>query len=117
MVAALGGAGYYFGSSPTTSTSESNVALADSSMPWETGSTKGKYQYHPGGDKSAEPKDAPSAVNVVIVPNVNLPKVRCTTSEGWRNHTDIKKHRACMINSTSGVRRATRKANHGFKGA
>lgn len=45
-------------------------------MPWETGSTEGKYQYYPGGDASAEPKDAPSAVNVVVVPDVNLPKVR-----------------------------------------
>ncbi len=44
-------------------------------MPWETGATEGKYRYHPGGDGSVEPKDAPSAVNVVVVPNVNLPKV------------------------------------------
>ena len=44
-------------------------------MPWEA-STKGKYQYHPGGDPSAAPKDAPSAVNVVVIPEVNLPKVR-----------------------------------------
>lgn len=43
--------------------------------PWETGG-QGKYQYYPGGDRSAEPKDAPSAVNTVVVPNVNLPKVR-----------------------------------------
>lgn len=45
-------------------------------MPWETGSTEGKYKYHPGGDASAAPKDAPSAINVVVVPDVNLPKVR-----------------------------------------
>lgn len=45
-------------------------------MPWETGSTEGKYRYHPGGNPQAEPKDAPSAVNVVIVPDVTLPKVR-----------------------------------------
>jgi len=43
-------------------------------MPWETGSS-GKYQYHPGGDPNVPPKDAPSAVNVVVIPNVNLPKV------------------------------------------
>jgi len=43
-------------------------------MPWETGSS-GKYQYHPGGDPNAPLKDAPSAVNVVVIPNVNLPKV------------------------------------------
>lgn len=45
-------------------------------MPWETGSGEGKYQYYPGGDRSATPKDAPSAVNVVVVPDVTLPKVR-----------------------------------------
>ena len=49
-------------------------------MPWESGSGAGKYQYYPGGDPSAAPKDAPSAVNVVVVPNVNLPKVRSTTT-------------------------------------
>lgn len=45
-------------------------------MPWETESAEGKYRYHPQGDTSSAPKDAPSAVNVVIVPDVNLPKVR-----------------------------------------
>lgn len=47
-------------------------------MPWETGATEGKYRYHPGGDGSTEPKDAPSAINVVVIPDVNLPKVRNT---------------------------------------
>ncbi|KAI1741920.1 hypothetical protein F4680DRAFT_413838 [Xylaria scruposa] len=74
MVLALGGAGLYFGRSPTTSTSEATVGIAKEGMPWETGATEGKYRYHPGGDGSAEPKDAPSAVNVVVVPNVDLPK-------------------------------------------
>ncbi|KAK4164184.1 hypothetical protein QBC43DRAFT_237666 [Cladorrhinum sp. PSN259] len=74
MACALGGAGLYFGRSPTKSTSESTVSMAQNSMPWESGSTQGKYQYFPGGDSSAAPKDAPSAVNVVVVPNVNLPK-------------------------------------------
>ncbi|ROW10317.1 hypothetical protein VMCG_01652 [Cytospora schulzeri] len=72
MVAALGGAGYYFGRSPTSSTSEQSVPQAG--MPWETGSGDGKYQYYPGGDKNATPREAPSAVNVVVVPNVDLPK-------------------------------------------
>ncbi|KAG8167616.1 hypothetical protein KVR01_003305 [Diaporthe batatas] len=71
MVAAFGGAGLYFGRSPTSSTSEQKVPHAGN--PWETGG-QGKYQYYPGGDRSAEPKDAPSAVNTVVVPNVNLPK-------------------------------------------
>ncbi|KAI0391727.1 hypothetical protein F5Y17DRAFT_397087 [Xylariaceae sp. FL0594] len=69
----LGGAGLYFGRSPTTSTSESSVGIAKEGMPWET-ETQGKYRYHPGGDRSAAPKDAPSALNVVVIPNVNLPK-------------------------------------------
>ncbi|KAI8953441.1 hypothetical protein F4801DRAFT_537645 [Xylaria longipes] len=74
MVLALGGAGLYFGRSPTGSTSEAPVGVAQSGMPWETGATEGKYRYHPGGDGSAEPKDAPSALNVVVIPNVDLPK-------------------------------------------
>lgn len=45
-------------------------------MPWEAESGDGKYRYYPKGDTSAAPKDAPSAVNVVVVPDVNLPKVR-----------------------------------------
>jgi hypothetical protein len=44
-------------------------------MPWEAGSGQGKYQYYPGGDANAAPKDAPSAVNVVVIPDVELPKV------------------------------------------
>lgn len=95
MVVALAGAGFYFGTffpsdliapgrtsaeknqgrSPTTSTSETHVSIQKEGMPWETGATEGKYRYHPGGNRNAEPKDAPSAVNVVVVPNVNLPKV------------------------------------------
>ncbi|KAL2263639.1 hypothetical protein VTK26DRAFT_5902 [Humicola hyalothermophila] len=74
MVCVFAGAGYYFGGNPTKSTSENAVPIANHSMPWETGSAEGKYQYHPGGDASAAPKDAPSAVNVVVVPDVNLPK-------------------------------------------
>lgn len=54
-------------------------------MPWETGSGEGKYSYYPGGDRNAEPKEAPSAVNVVVVPDVNLPKVRLSLDcEGAR---------------------------------
>ncbi|KAI1851902.1 hypothetical protein JX265_008292 [Neoarthrinium moseri] len=74
MVLALGGAGLYFGRTPTSSTSESSVGMAKSGMPWETGATEGKYQYHPGGDRSAEPRNAPSAINVTVIPDVNLPK-------------------------------------------
>ena len=66
------------GSKPTSASSESKVPLAEGSMPWQTEASSKedfKYQYHPGGDKSKAPKEAPSALNVVIVPNVNLPKV------------------------------------------
>jgi hypothetical protein len=50
--------------------------MAEGTMPWQTEGKSGdfKYQYHPGGDKSRGKKDAPSALNTVIVPNVNLPK-------------------------------------------
>lgn len=42
-------------------------------MPWEGDEgAQGKYKYHPGGDPGNEPRDAPSALNVVVVPNVTL---------------------------------------------
>ena len=40
-------------------------------MPWES-DHDGKYKYHPGGDLNAEPKDAPSALNVVVFPDVKM---------------------------------------------
>jgi len=49
-------------------------------MPWEEGGGEGKYKYHPGGDANNAAKDAPSALNVVVVPNVTLPKVRLPPS-------------------------------------
>ena len=60
-------------------------------MPWQTESgddarDQFKYQYHPGGDPRNPPKNAPSALHSVIIPNVELPKV-CTLSlcggVGW----------------------------------
>lgn len=63
------------GRSPTKATDETHVEIAKSGMPWESEGGEGKYSYHPGGNTSNAPKDAPSAVNVVIVPNVTLPKV------------------------------------------
>lgn len=59
---------------PTTSGSEARIAKAQESEPWKTGRAS-VYQYHPGGDPNQAPRDAPSALNVVIVPNVTLPKV------------------------------------------
>ena len=58
----------------TSSSSENRVAQAPDSEPWKTGS-EAKYQYHPHGDANRGRKDAPSALNEVIIPNVNLPKV------------------------------------------
>jgi hypothetical protein len=52
--------------------------MAHGTMPWQVdsdGKEDFKYQYHPRGDRSAAPKNAPSALNTVIIPNVNLPKV------------------------------------------
>lgn len=74
MTGAFGLAGWHFSSNPTSSSSENKVAIAPGSEPWNTGGS-GKYQYHPGGDVSKGKKDAPSALNEVIIPNVNLPKV------------------------------------------
>ena len=70
----------YFGSKPTSVTSESNVRIPDSAMPWERDDDgkNYKYQYHPHGDKSQPLRNAPSALNTVIVPNVTLPAV-CPT--------------------------------------
>ncbi|KAL2753972.1 hypothetical protein ACRALDRAFT_1069894 [Sodiomyces alcalophilus JCM 7366] len=71
VLCGVAGAAYYFGRSPTKSTSESQVAQAGS--PWETNGT-GAYRYHPGGDPNNDPKEAPSAVNVVVVPDVTVTK-------------------------------------------
>ncbi|KAL1963756.1 hypothetical protein VTN77DRAFT_7822 [Rasamsonia byssochlamydoides] len=76
MSGALGLVGWYFGRKPTSVTSESNVRIGESAMPWEREDDGKiyKYQYHPHGDKSQPLRNAPSALNTVIVPNVTLPK-------------------------------------------
>ncbi|KAB5562811.1 hypothetical protein GE09DRAFT_761169 [Coniochaeta sp. 2T2.1] len=74
MVAAFAGAGFYFGRSPTSAVDEAHVEIAKQGMPWESEGGQGKYSYHPGGDVHNAPKDAPSAINVVVVPDVTLPK-------------------------------------------
>ncbi len=65
-------------------------------MPWQT-TAKGdgadehfKYQYHPGGDRNKTPKDAPSALHSVIVPNVTLPKVSTWASRHSRRFQDVR---------------------------
>lgn len=74
MTGAFALVGWHFSRNPTSSSSEHRVARVPDSEPWKTGSS-GKYQYHPGGDASRGRKDAPSALNEVVIPNVNLPKV------------------------------------------
>ncbi|KAK3114774.1 hypothetical protein LTR53_006551 [Teratosphaeriaceae sp. CCFEE 6253] len=73
MTGAFSLAGWHFSRNPTSSSSENRVAQAVDSEPWKTGKDA-KYQYHPHGDTSRPKKDAPSALNEVIIPNVNLPK-------------------------------------------
>ncbi|GME65422.1 hypothetical protein GTA08_BOTSDO02131 [Neofusicoccum parvum] len=73
MAGAFGLAGWYFSRSPTSATSEKEVSKVPGSEPWKT-SGEAKYQYYPGGDSTQAPRDAPSALNTVIIPNVNLPK-------------------------------------------
>ena len=82
-------AGYYFGRKPTSATSEAEISVANSSMPWQTDdhdheddSKQFKYRYHPRGDKNQTPKNAPSALNTVIIPNVTLPKVAWYIQQG-----------------------------------
>jgi len=81
MSGVFGLAGYYFGSKPTSATSESKVNIAEGTMPWQTEAKSGdkaredfKYMYHPSGDPRNPPKEAPSALHSVVIPNVNLPK-------------------------------------------
>lgn len=76
MTGAFALAGWHFSRNPTSSSSENAVARVEHSEPWKTGG-EARYQYHPGGDPSKGKRDAPSALNEVIIPNVNLPKV-CT---------------------------------------
>lgn len=74
--------GWHFSRNPTSSTSENKILQAPDSEPWKTGN-EAKYQYHPHGDPNRERKDAPSALNEVVIPNVNLPKVSRNLDD-WR---------------------------------
>lgn len=116
MTGAFGLAGYYFASKPTSATSEVHVAMADKSKPWESG-TSGKYQYHPGGDRTLAPRDAPSALHSVIYPNVNLPKVRLGAVVFSRLEHSLTANSTFTTSSTSTTRRSlttTRRAvSHG----
>ena len=114
MSGAFALAGFYFGRKPTSATSQAEVSVANSSMPWQVEgdhhdhdnhSTHFKYQYHPQGDTSKAPRNAPSALNTVVVPNVTLPKVRSTSQIARAPKTDSH-GRSYMTNSTNGARKA-----------
>ncbi|KAF3004139.1 hypothetical protein E8E13_005066 [Curvularia kusanoi] len=81
MSGVFGLAGWHFARSPTSTSSERTVAKAQHSEPWKSGGSS-PYQYHPGGDTSVK-KDAPSALNVVVIPNVTLPKELHDTYNKW----------------------------------
>ncbi|EAT91861.1 hypothetical protein HBI56_009870 [Parastagonospora nodorum] len=82
MSGVFGLAGWHFSRSPTSASSERAVAKAEGSEPWKQEGSTGPYQYHPGGDTSVK-KDAPSALNVVVIPNVTLPKELHDTYNKW----------------------------------
>ncbi|KAL8867793.1 MAG: hypothetical protein Q9174_005431 [Haloplaca sp. 1 TL-2023] len=91
MSGAFGLAGYHFARKPTSSSSEAPISMAEGTMPWQTASADGdkggsehfKYQYHPGGDRSKAPKNAPSALHSVIIPNVTLKKSEHDQFNKW----------------------------------
>ena len=95
MSGAFGLAGFYFGRKPTSATSQAEISVADSSMPWQVEHDHDhddhnkhfKYQYHPKGDRSAAPRNAPSALNTVVIPNVTLPKVRTQANHDIANQS------------------------------
>ncbi|KAF1947242.1 hypothetical protein EJ02DRAFT_449832 [Clathrospora elynae] len=82
MSGVFGLAGWHFSRSPTSASSERSVSKAEHSEPWKQEGGAAPYQYHPGGDTSVR-KDAPSALNVVVIPNVTLPKELHDTYNKW----------------------------------
>ncbi|KAI5794231.1 hypothetical protein FPQ18DRAFT_234960, partial [Pyronema domesticum] len=70
MSGIFGVAGFYFGRTPTSGTSE-NKDVKVHHMGWQgSANVDSKYTYL---DKEGA-KDAPSALHSVVIPNVNLPK-------------------------------------------
>ncbi|KAF2405294.1 hypothetical protein EJ06DRAFT_20221 [Trichodelitschia bisporula] len=68
------GFGYFF-SHPTGKVgAPALVPKVANSEPWKDSSTKGAYKYVPHSDLRNPPKNAPSAMHSVIVPNVTLPR-------------------------------------------
>ncbi|KAL8968819.1 MAG: hypothetical protein Q9183_002294 [Haloplaca sp. 2 TL-2023] len=91
MSGAFGLAGYHFARKPTSASSEAPISMAEGTMPWQTANADGdkggsehfKYQYHPGGDRNKAPKNAPSALHSVIIPNVTLKKSEHDQFNKW----------------------------------
>ncbi|EOD48614.1 uncharacterized protein LTHEOB_5076 [Neofusicoccum parvum] len=71
---AIGAFAYFFAGNPTSATDSRKVPAVQGSEPWRTEGTHGKYMYYPQGDTKNAPREAPSALNVVVLPEVNLPK-------------------------------------------
>jgi hypothetical protein len=94
MTGAFALAGWHFSQNPTTNNGEGRVAQAPNSEPWHTGGNAA-YQYHPGGDPSKGKKDAPSALNEVIIPNVNLPRV--SENDSRRRSVQSNRSRKLML--------------------
>ncbi|KAF2275011.1 uncharacterized protein EI97DRAFT_84833 [Westerdykella ornata] len=67
-------AGWHFSRSPTHTSDERPVAKIPGSEPWNDPTTKGPYKYAPHGHLEEGRRDAPSALNEVVIPNVTLPK-------------------------------------------
>jgi hypothetical protein len=69
---------YVIVQAPTGGGDESTVAIIADSEPWKdekSASSQSKYRYYPYNDVNQPVKESPSALNVVVIPDVTLPKV------------------------------------------
>lgn len=87
-------------------------------MPWHAAEEDGKvykYQYHPHGDTSQPLRNAPSAMNTVIVPKVTLPEV--WTIFLHKNILDVlAEHKGGSTDTMLGPSRALQQARQGGVG-
>ena len=51
------------------------VPQVPDSEPWKESGGRGEYKFYPGNDPSRGIKETPSALNSVIIKDVNLPRV------------------------------------------
>ncbi|KEQ68598.1 hypothetical protein M436DRAFT_58231 [Aureobasidium namibiae CBS 147.97] len=76
--ATVGAYGYYQPHFWAAIAGQTRTTQIEGTKPWEDGAegSTGKYRYQTraGPGKEVRTKDAPSALNSVIVPNVNLPR-------------------------------------------